>query len=462
MLRGSWWKALFGDSRSPTRYEVRIPMGVGARLVASLMGAPAGSSERVTFALAGTSKAHDRTVLLPFQLRPVPDDLYRRSAGHGATWSHQFTTQVLNEAAEAACGVVLVHSHGGRGPPRLSADDVQTFERLRRVFAEHLPDQPFASLVISADHHVSGLMSVGRDGTATVASAQWLGPAIKVRPSRAGTAVPPERYSRHDAVWGPDGQERLANSSVGVLGAGGGGSHIVQQLAHAGVGRIVVVDNDVVDESNRSRLVGSERRDRGVPKVTIMQRLARRANEHVELVAVRDRFPMPRAADALVGCDVIVSCVDTLHARKDVQEFAWRHAIPVVDIGLTIRPRTSGAPLRIGGHVAVAIPGGPCLWCMGLLSDEKLAAESGGRGAAYVEGGGEAQVVSLNGVLASQAVNDVLDLLTGFSGHDHPPDRLVFNGIERSIQGVTSMQNPACATCATALGRGTPTWTKAA
>jgi hypothetical protein len=163
-------------------------------------------------------------------------------------------------------------------------------------------------------------------------------------------------------------------------------------------------------------------------------------------------------ARALRSVDIIVACVDTLHVRDEVQRFAWRHAIPLVDIGLSIHPRKDGSRLRIGGHVATAISGGPCLWCMGLLSEEKLAEEGGGRGAAYVTGGGNAQVISFNGVLASAAVNEVLDLLTGFRERGETPARLVFNGMSNTLEECIPRANPACPVCSEQLGRGVPAW----
>jgi hypothetical protein len=108
--------------------------------------------------------------------------------------------------------------------------------------------------------------------------------------------------------------------------------------------------------------------------------------------------------------------------------------------------------------VVTAIPGGPCMWCMGLLSWEKLEAESGGRGAAYVTGGGNAQVISFNGVLASAAVSEVLDLLTDFRGRSGPLSRLVFNGRANTMEECIVQKDASCQVCAEQLGRGLPAW----
>jgi hypothetical protein len=125
--------------------------------------------------------------------------------------------------------------------------------------------------------------------------------------------------------------------------------------------------------------------------------------------------------DGHPGADVIVGCVDTLFTRADLQEIASRYLIPFVDIGATIRPvpDASGSDPRVvvSGNVLSFIPGSFCMWCSGFLSDEKLKQEQNGPTRGYFEKNNqEAQVVSFNGLVASQAVTEVLQLLTGFRG----------------------------------------------
>jgi hypothetical protein len=119
--------------------------------------------------------------------------------------------------------------------------------------------------------------------------------------------------------------------------------------------------------------------------------------------------------------DVIVGCVDTLFTRADLQEIASRYLIPYVDIGATIRPvpGAAGGDLRVAvsGNILSFIPGSFCMWCSGFLTDERLKQEQNGPTRGYFEKNSqEAQVVSFNGLVASQAVTEVLQLLTGFRG----------------------------------------------
>lgn len=121
------------------------------------------------------------------------------------------------------------------------------------------------------------------------------------------------------------------------------------------------------------------------------------------------------------------------------------------------------------------ISGGFCLWCCGFLSDEKLALELNGPNRSYFQNRtGEAQVVSLNGVVPSQAVSEVLQLLTGFAGTGirHAdvavdPDGTdqrgfkKFNGTSGTLQEWGAIRRPTCGHCIATLARGTVTWSAA-
>jgi hypothetical protein len=186
--------------------------------------------------------------------------------------------------------------------------------------------------------------------------------------------------------------------------------------------------------------------------------------------------PQPEALEALKTADVIVGCLDNLHARADLQEISWRFLIPYVDVGVNVRaindPEPGGPHVAIGGNVLTLIPGGFCMWCCGFLSKEKLDVELVGPNRNYFENReGEAQVVSLNGVVASQAVTEVLQLLTGFGGRglqqadlalpDQPSLQRGFrklDGVRGTLEDWGSARRPDCAFCRSTLAAGVVVW----
>jgi molybdopterin-synthase adenylyltransferase len=213
------------------------------------------------------------------------------------------------------------------------------------------------------------------------------------------------RYSRQSFL-GIDSERTLGHVVVGIVGLGGGGSHVVQQLAHLGVCRYVLIDPDVVEDSNLNRLIGARRCD--VRNKTLKTKVAARL--------IRGLIARPqideRAADwreapnALSDCDVIFGCVDTFAARLELEGAARRLVAPYIDMGMDVHRAHSH--YHISGQVALSLPDHACLRCMGILTDERLGHEAAGYGAAGIR----PQVVWSNGVLASIAVGIMVQLMT--------------------------------------------------
>jgi threonine dehydrogenase-like Zn-dependent dehydrogenase len=209
---------------------------------------------------------------------------------------------------------------------------------------------------------------------------------------------------------------------VGVVGLGGGGSHIVQQLAHLGFQRYVVYDGDHVEESNLNRLVGAtvvDARER-TPKTEVAQRGVLGLQPGAEIVVRRCRWQDD--PHALRGCDLIFGCVDSFDERRQLEVCARRYLIPYIDIGLDVH-RVGDEPARMAGQVTLSMPGEPCLACLGFLTEDVLAREA----ARYGDAGPRPQVVWANGVLASTAVGLAVDLLTDWTGSTRAPVYLTYD-----------------------------------
>jgi molybdopterin/thiamine biosynthesis adenylyltransferase len=244
-----------------------------------------------------------------------------------------------------------------------------------------------------------------------------LGDPIEEWPAGKFVAAPARlRLARQSVAIGPASDAKLAGSTVAILGLSGGGSHVNQQLAHLGVGSLIAVDDDLVEETNRGRLIGATAADDGLPKVGVAKRIAHSIDPDIEFTGVAERFPSPKTVAALKEADLIIACLDRFDARAALNSFARRHLIPLLDIGITIRSKGERL-LSADGQLIVSLPGRPCLRCS-FLTDAVLAAERRDRPASYdrnPDALGEPQVVSMNGLLASQAVSTALELITGYS-----------------------------------------------
>jgi hypothetical protein len=250
-----------------------------------------------------------------------------------------------------------------------------------------------------------------------------------------------ERCSRQSFL-GEDGQAAIERCTVGVVGLGGGGSHIVQQLAHVGFLDYVTYDGDHTDESNLNRLVIATEADVAASRSKVDAARDRILGVHsaakVEAFTCRwQEHPEP-----LRRCDLVFGCVDSFAERQELEAACRRFLIPYIDIGMDLHQAGDEPPV-MGGQVILSIPGGPCMFCLGFLNNANLAREAARYGAA----GGRPQVVWPNGVLASTAVGVAVDLLTDWTRSLRGPVYLSYRGNDGTVQPHVRLKYLAGAHC---------------
>ena len=206
---------------------------------------------------------------------------------------------------------------------------------------------------------------------------------------------------------GIDSEKVLAAATIGIVGLGGGGSHVVQQAAHMGIGNFINVDPKNIKDSNTNRLVGGTLADANVslPKIDIAERMIRHLQPYARILSIRGSWH--DSTDLLKNSDVIIGAVDTFKEREQLERFARRYLIPYIDIGMDVHDLAEQGTL-VSGQVILSTPGAACLRCCGLITDNRLKQEANQYGAA----GGRPQVVWTNGVLASTAVGLLTQILT--------------------------------------------------
>src|SRR5437588_93111 len=184
----------------------------------------------------------------------------------------------------------------------------------------------------------------------------WKDRGYEVETPRTLTAEQRERYSRHlllDEV-GPEGQQKLLDAKVLLLGAGGLGSPAALYLAAAGVGTLGIVDNDEVDISNLQRQVIHSSERIGVSKVDSAEQTIAALNPDVKVVKYPVRLGAENIMEIISGYDVVVDGLDNFPTRYLLNDASVRLQIPVV----------SAAILGFEGQLSVFKPyDGPCSRC---------------------------------------------------------------------------------------------------
>src|ERR1017187_6730343 len=185
----------------------------------------------------------------------------------------------------------------------------------------------------------------------------WKDRGYEIDQPRTLSAEQRERYSRHLLLpeVGSEGQQKLLDAKVLLLGAGGLGSPAALYLAAAGVGTLGIVDDDVVDLSNLQRQVIHSTQRIGIPKVDSAEESIHALNPDVNVVKYQTRIDATNIVEIIEGYDVIVDGVDNFPTRNLLNDATVRLKIPVV----------SASILGFDGQLSVFKPyDGPCYRCL--------------------------------------------------------------------------------------------------
>lgn len=217
-----------------------------------------------------------------------------------------------------------------------------------------------------------------------------------------------ESVLARQSFLGEHSTQILTDATIAVVGLGGGGSHVAQQLAHLGIGNFILIDPDRIEFPNLNRTVGATYQDAllGTPKVEISARLIRNLNPYAHILSIQEEW-QPNLK-TLRDADIIVSCIEGFATKVQIERVCRAAQIPLIDIGMDVH---KAEPYTIAGQVVVSMPGMPCFLCMGHIRDSDCALEE----QKYGHAGGTPQVVWSNGILASTAVGIVVQLLTPWS-----------------------------------------------
>jgi len=248
----------------------------------------------------------------------------------------------------------------------------------------------------------------------------------------ADTLAPEElrRYQRHLTLpqVGIEGQTKLRNASVLLVGAGGLGSPAALYLAAAGIGRIGLVDFDVVDESNLHRQILYGTKDVGKPKLASAAARIEDVNPHVELELHEVPLSSDNALDIIPRYDLVADGTDTFPTRYLVNDACVLSGITNVYASI----------FQFEGQVSVfGAPGGPCYRCLyptppppGLVPS---CAEGGVLGV-------------LPGIVGTLQATEVIKLILGI-GEPLVGRLLLFDALATSFRTLTVRRNPDCPVC---------------
>jgi molybdopterin/thiamine biosynthesis adenylyltransferase/rhodanese-related sulfurtransferase len=258
----------------------------------------------------------------------------------------------------------------------------------------------------------------------------WKDRGYATETPRAMSAEQRERYSRHLLLSevGLEGQEKLLDAKVLLLGAGGLGSPTALYLAAAGVGTLGIVDNDVVDLSNLQRQVIHANDRIGVPKVDSAEMTINGLNPDVKVIKHQLRLDASNIMDILPGYDIVVDGLDNFPTRYLLNDASVRLQIPVV----------SAAILGFEGQLSVFKPyEGPCYRCLfPVPPPAELAPSCGANGVLGV----------LPGTMGLLQATEVIKLILG-QGDPLIGRLLMYDALAAETTEVKVRRDPECPIC---------------
>jgi hypothetical protein len=421
--------------------------------------------ERVGFFSTKCSVGKELTLIHCVAYHPVSDAHYIVDHSVGVRIGSAAITTAMGRCATSGIGQIHVHSHGGGGglshPSNIDRRELPPLIRsLRNVslnnasgWAVVSSDDAWSSVVLPQANALIEVAPVSIVGSPTIISERIDKPNKTIWRRRRRRKLSDERFERQSFL-GPNSAQIFSRCDIGIVGVGGGGSHVAQQLSHLGFRQVILCDGDIITVTNLNRTVNATAADtrRKRYKTDIAERGYRSVLKDVRITNHRGRWE--NATEELMRCDIVVGSLDTFAGRRDLEAFCRRHLIPYVDVGMDVLKL--GAFHEIVGQIILSMPGRPCMRCTGFLTDELLSAEAQQYGAA----GGRPQVIWSNGVLCSAAVGVVVDLLTGWSGKQRESVYLNFRGSDLSLAEDARLAHVAHNNCQhyPLIQAGDPVW----
>jgi molybdopterin/thiamine biosynthesis adenylyltransferase len=412
------------------RIKLRLTETDHAKLQHHLL--PGDGLEAVAVVLCGRRKSNSHHCLTVRSVVPIPYEECKVRTHDRITWSTQRLIPLLEEAARYDLAILKVHSHPGGYPQFSLTDDESDSDLFNSVFGWTDSEYPHASALMLPDGRMFG-RAILRDGTFQQLDS-ILVPGNDLRfwiPGGGGTL--PSFTQRHAQLFGSGTTRRLREMAVAVVGCSGTGSPLIEQVARLGVGRLVLVDPDRVEEKNLNRIVNATREDAYLnrPKVEAMARAIAAMGFGTDLEIIPENLATPRAVKAVAECDVVFGCMDGVEGRHLLNRLAAFYVLPYFDVGVRLEANGHGGIDEASGAVFYIRPDGSTLQDRNVYDSEQLRAAGLRRTdpkayreqvkAGYIRGVNEDRpaVISINMQMASTAVNEFLARLHPYRWDDN-------------------------------------------
>ena len=404
--------------------------------------------------LAGLARSPTGLRLLAREMQWVPDDAYQLRTPRSLSILSSGYVEALRRAEDISAVPIWLHTHPGlNAVARRSKYDKVVDAELVQTFRARSGAEVYASIVVAPAAHHLRFSGIVVDGNAVshldrlyVVGPRW---SLLVADDAAEETQIPTMFDRQVRAFGGDLQRVLSTLRAAVVGCGGTGSAVAEQLVRLGIRSLEVIDPDQIADSNVTRVYGSTPATIGLPKADVLAHHLRLIAPDGDIQPVRQKITDEEVARRLTACDLVFGCTDDNAGRLVLSRLAAYYLVPVIDVGVLLSS-TSGVLEGIDGRITVVTPGEACLVCRGRIDMERARTEGlvpaereslQAEGYAPELGGVEPSVVPYTSLVASLAVAEVIERFVGY-GPDPVPGEILARCHERELSTNSRTPNP--------------------
>lgn len=429
--------------------------------------APDGN-EAVAFALCGRRAGATTHIFTIRQLSLVPYADCPVRTPVQVTWRTDTLRPLLDEAARTGMALVKFHSHPGGFPKFSETDDRADAQLFEAVSTWTDSPLPHGSMVMLPDGAMFGRAVDHVRGFSPLNLITVVGDDLRFYGQDAPSVSSlPGFVGRHAQAFGAGTVERLRGLRAAVVGCSGTGSVVVEQLVRLGVGELVLVDPDFIEDKNLNRILNSRMLHARVRRRKV-DALADQIEEF-ELGCKVTRLPVnictPEAVRAIAECDLVFGCMDGSEGRHVLNRLAVFYCLPYIDVGVRLEADGAGGVDQICGTVHYLQPDGSSLVSRGAITFAAVEAEGLKRTnpaeyaerlkAKYITGVVEDRpaVISVNMHYASLAGLELLARIHGYRD-DGNADFAAHGSSLTQARLFNTPDGPPCRALARHVGRG--------
>ncbi len=451
-------------------YEIVITQSMAGEIRKHFQTDP--SREQLVVTLCGIHKGKEKVRLLGRYLIIIPEKDFSYQTAGGLSLNHAVHKQILRLAAMEGLSQVDWHSHpGNERNLRFSETDNESEREIATYLNEKLSGTIYGSVLLNEKSMIARVWEI-HNGIATVKPTVPpeldKNSLIQISPSEGVQDFSEDRYDRQIRAFGRDLQIRLSKIKVGLIGLGGIGSIIAEQLARLGIRNWVLVDPDILEVSNLNRIVSARLRDVEAErlKVELAARNIRQINPEARIKTLKLSVCSDKALKQLKECDLLIAATDNNSSRLVLNALACQYLIPLVHTGVNLEIDDKKNFKDISGEVAITELGSWCLLCSEIIDTQRASWELASPGErslliqrGYLEDTPAPAVYHLNSIISSLAVTEIHNLIWPYK----PLRRYqIYRELEGEIINLDIPQMENCMHCGVGgllgLGDLSPVW----